>query len=609
MRIVSINVRNFRSIANADLRPQLHNAYLGPNNIGKTTVLEALNFLLNPELSTRSTVVDENDFFCRRYRTSVHGVPATTGDIDQQPSTSELSTTIRVEAVLTELDKDDLKVFPNVLVAWDDNSKCVRESTVEGEDPFSNATPAIRVCFEAWYDESEDDFIWKTYFRNDPAKLRDECLPFTREHKRRVGFLIYRDYRALHRPITLEPYSLFSQLLSSQDASPKEFERVLESSQGAFQCLFSDPNFARVVNEYKQELASYLRLAQVGPGTLSFEVTDRTREQLKSAAQLHIEDFLPLPLQKMGAGTRSLATLAMLLMIARKRGRGIIALEEPETFLFPHAQRRLVAEVLRMEGVQTFVTTHSPYVLEAMPATSYQRLVRTAQSDVSAFPVVPDAAAARKLRERFRRQLGEALLGRAAIIVEEESTRLWIQRAGTALHGMDHHGKTREALELAGIGVVTASGNSDVKQVASILMRAGLRVVAFLDQHAKMQEFVELCSSMPNLPIVFHHEKGLERILCATLPRRLLTTLLSSMPTAKHVSSVADLDALEEDEFREKAFSFLCDYKGHITMHEWLIAQLDDCDIPNVLKDAAAVIADILESERPTICSVVPRRQ
>jgi len=66
--IVRLNIERFRSICSATLFPGLHNVYLGPNNIGKTAILEALNLLLNPEIGTRGGVVDENDFYRREYR-------------------------------------------------------------------------------------------------------------------------------------------------------------------------------------------------------------------------------------------------------------------------------------------------------------------------------------------------------------------------------------------------------------------------------------------------------------------------------------------------------------------------------------------------------------
>jgi putative ATP-dependent endonuclease of OLD family len=44
-----------------------NNVLLGPNNTGKTAVLEALNLALNPAIGTRWKVLDENDFFERNY--------------------------------------------------------------------------------------------------------------------------------------------------------------------------------------------------------------------------------------------------------------------------------------------------------------------------------------------------------------------------------------------------------------------------------------------------------------------------------------------------------------------------------------------------------------
>lgn len=68
MRIVRLDIKRFRSSRLGTLFPGVHNVYLGPNNLGKTAVLEALNLLLNPELTTRGSIIDENDFYCREYR-------------------------------------------------------------------------------------------------------------------------------------------------------------------------------------------------------------------------------------------------------------------------------------------------------------------------------------------------------------------------------------------------------------------------------------------------------------------------------------------------------------------------------------------------------------
>lgn len=628
MRIVKLQIERFRSIRNATLFPTEHNVFLGPNNIGKTAILEALNLLLSPETATRGAVVEENDFYCREYRLSppaqapvaapgagndekaapgvppIEGASASAG-VETNPA-AQPPPVLRIEAVLADLDEEDLGEFSSVLVPWDPVQRQVVESADEGQDPFTSAERAVRPCFEAWYDDEEDGFAWRSFFRTDLQLARDASPPFTKQQKRHIGFLIYRDFRALQRPITLEPFALFSRLLSSQDATPKHFENVLAELEGAAQPLFREQNFARVVNEYRQELLRYLPLANIGEGLLSFEVTDRTREEVKAATQLYVSDQLPLPLQRMGAGTRSLAILAILLLIARKRGRGIIALEEPETFLFPHAQRRVVDEVVSL-ATQTFVTTHSPYVLERMPIASLQRLSRDSGATLTATPLMTDTSAARQIRDRFKKQLSEALLGRGAIIVEEESTRLWVLKASALLHGKKVGGRKLEALELQGVSVVTAGGNGDIPAVGSLLRRAGLWTMGFLDQVTD-KEFAEFTSKDPDLPLVFHTDKGLEDLLLRELPRDLIRRTLIEAPFARHNYTAVEVDAWSTEEFSKKAREFLRQHKGYQPLHEWVLDQVGEAEMPTSFKaliEFAGV--DASGGAHPSTCSLLPR--
>lgn len=592
MLIVRLDIERFRCIRQATLYPGKNNVYLGPNNVGKTTVLEALNLLLSPELGTRG-LVDENDFYCRQYRVRTqHDDPAanaTSSDVaeslevtDAPGQASSSALTIRIEAVLTGITDDDLRDFSGVVVPWDAVTREVRESAEEGEDPFAGAETAIRVCFEGWYDPEEDDFAWRSYFRTDQRLSRDDSPSFTTKHRRRIGFLIYRDFRALHRPVTVEPYLLFGRLLQSQDAAPKQFENVLDALEGTIKPLFREADFARVVSEYREELQRYLPLATAGSGELSFEVTDRTREQVKAAAQLYISDELALPLQKMGAGTRSLAILAILLVIARKRGRGIIALEEPETFLFPHAQRRVLDEVTTLAS-QTFVTTHSPYVLERMPVESFQRLIRDGTGVLLTRVLTTDTKTLSRIRERFRSQLSEALLGKGAIVVEEESVRLWILKASALLHAQKEDGKRIEALELQGVAVVTALGNGDVPTICQLLERAGLRVVGFLDQltPAKLDDCLR---KAPGIPMLFHRRSGLEDLLLECLPSILVRQTLVENPYAKHQYTEEEIAGWTAEQFASKARACFMNSKGHQPFHEWILDRVDMGSMPTTFK-------------------------
>jgi putative ATP-dependent endonuclease of the OLD family len=559
MHIVRLHIRRFRAIRDSVQFPLRKNALLGPNNVGKTAILEALNLLLTPHASSRSSLVDENDFFGRAYL----------------PLEDGTRPTISVEAVIAGLTEEDADVFHAVLLPWRALEQTVVERADEG-DPFKDAECSIRPTFEAWYDPAEDAFEWLAFHRTDSLLPREQLPRFTRDEKRHIGFLIYRDFRALHRPITLEPTALFDRLLRSKSAGARNFDAIFDHLAGSGTPLFADTPFREAVDSFGNELARYLPLGDSTP-SLKFEATDRTRAEVRAALQLYIEGAYALPLQKQGAGTRSLAILAMLLVILRNRGRGILALEEPETFLFPHAQRRVIDEVQKLCD-QLFLTTHAPTVLERMPIDGLQRVQRTADGLMTVTSIATDASQIRNVRRRLRRQLAEALLGRAAIVVEEEATRVWLLQASTLLHGTEVAGEPCETFDLLGISVVSADGNGEVPELCETLARAGIQTFGFIDATRATTPID--AAKYPRARVVYHAAQGLEDLLLASLDRVALTTAMTTAPFVKENSDAATLAALDATTFSAKAREFLRHNKGSIPFHEWLAEQTPRKDLP-----------------------------
>lgn len=569
MRIVRLHIERFRSILEATIFPAAKNALLGPNNIGKTAILESLNLLLTPHGSSRTSLVDENDFFQRQYA-SVNG-----GD----------APVIRIEAVLTGLTDDDADLFDGALIPWSNEQQSVIERTEGGTDPFLGAERAVRPCFEAWYDAEEDAFTWLAYHRTDLLLPREKMPRFTHKQKRAIGFLIYRDFRALHRPVTLEHTALFDRVLTATGSSARNFEAIFDRLAGSGAPLVEDAAFKRSVDAFGQELARYLPLG-VGETPLRFEATDRTRLQARAALQLYVDGTTSLPLQKQGAGTRSLAILAMLLVILRTRGRGILALEEPETFLFPHAQRRVIDEVQRLAD-QLFVTTHSPTILERLPIDSLHRVQRAVDGTMSVTPVATEASIMKNVRRRLRRQLAEALLGRAAVVVEEEATRIWLLHASTLLHGQSVNGELCEAFDLVGISVISADGNGEVPELCDLLQRAGVTAFGFID--ATKANMPIDAAKFPYARLVYHEAKGLEDLLVSALGRDALTEAMVEGPFVKEHSDSASLAALDASAFDAKARDFLRHNKGSIPFHEWLADRTQLQGVPQAFTRATVL--------------------
>ena len=62
MHIRTLEIKNFRGVANGRVVFQQHSLLVGGNNIGKSTVCDALDLALSPERLYRHPVIDEHDF-------------------------------------------------------------------------------------------------------------------------------------------------------------------------------------------------------------------------------------------------------------------------------------------------------------------------------------------------------------------------------------------------------------------------------------------------------------------------------------------------------------------------------------------------------------------
>src|SRR5580700_4349096 len=67
MRVARLEIKNFRGIKTACLDFDGHTLLLGMNNVGKSTVCEALELVLGPERLSRFPAVEEFDFYNAEY--------------------------------------------------------------------------------------------------------------------------------------------------------------------------------------------------------------------------------------------------------------------------------------------------------------------------------------------------------------------------------------------------------------------------------------------------------------------------------------------------------------------------------------------------------------
>jgi putative ATP-dependent endonuclease of OLD family len=67
VKVVQLEIENFRGIQSADLHFDGHALLVGPNNVGKSTICEALDLALGPDRLNKFPPVEEFDFYNGKY--------------------------------------------------------------------------------------------------------------------------------------------------------------------------------------------------------------------------------------------------------------------------------------------------------------------------------------------------------------------------------------------------------------------------------------------------------------------------------------------------------------------------------------------------------------
>lgn len=163
------------------------------------------------------------------------------------------------------------------------------------------------------------------------------------------------------------------------------------------------------------------------------------RIALKIATGTHDESAVPL--EELGSGLQSLLDLAFQESASAEGSRKIVAIEEPEAFLHPSAQRSLITRLLTSvtRDLQICITTHSPVVVEE---TTYGDI--TICRDQRFYPPKDDLEYTQRDEINTALMSGfgaEMIFGTAALFVEGEGDRQFFERIRRRVSRHDESGQ------------------------------------------------------------------------------------------------------------------------------------------------------------------------
>lgn len=469
MKVVSLKIKNFRSIKSAELKFDSHCLIVGPNNVGKSTICEALDLVLGPDRISRFPPVEEFDF-----HNAVYLIPAEAEG--EEPSTVP----IHIEVVLTDINADVENRCGQHLEFW---STVEKRPLNEGEVDQANP-PIVVTCLRletrADYNPVEDEFEAQTYYSHSLGGEPGELARVTKDVKRMFGFLYLRAVRTGSRALSLERGSLLDVILRLRGARAGLWEKAI----GRLRDLDIEKDATHldpVLQSIEERLGKYIA-SDVDGRITRLHVSQLTREHLRKTMAFFLamsKDQTPVPFQQVGTGTLNVLVLALLSFIAELKPASVIfAMEEPEIAVPPHTQRR-IADYLLQSTTQTFVTSHSPFVIERFEPEQTLLLSRGPDSSVTAKKVSEAGGLKGNDFKRYaRRGLTECMLGKGAIVVEGLTE---FHALPAAARIMEESDPTLQPLDIAGAAFFDAESESNMPKFGNFFKALGLKTFSFYD--------------------------------------------------------------------------------------------------------------------------------
>lgn len=469
MRVDRLKIENFRGIKKAELDFFGHTLLIGGNNVGKSTICEALELALGPDRQARFPVVEEFDFYNAAY-------------LDHDNGTID----IRIEVLLTDVTPTIRKSCNSYLERWNPIERKLLGQGEIGEVDGDGLQWALRLITIARYNKEEDEFQAYTHYAVSYNPEDEDVSRVPRSIKRTFGFLYLRALRTGSRALSLERGSLLDIILRIQSLQTGIWEHV----RGRLEDLTPPiddgaKNLTPVLHSIEQRLADYIPMAKPGEATRLF-VSQLTREHLRKTLSFFVSiapDQKPVPFQEVGTGTLNTLVLALLSFIAELKEENVIfAMEEPEIALPPHTQRR-ITDYLLTKTTQCLVTSHSPYVIESFEPERTLILRRDDTGTVSGKQVTLSADVKAKTYQRhLRRGFAEAMLARGVIVAEGFTEVVTLQAVAAAMEAADTN---NYPLDLAGVSIITPDGDGGVPEFGRFFVSLDLPVFAFIDQKTR----------------------------------------------------------------------------------------------------------------------------
>ncbi len=573
MKLARLRIQKFRGVKDATLFLHDQVVLVGDNNVGKSTVFEAIDLALGPDRLNRHPRIDEHDFHV--------------GDYVSPPEQPRKE--IRIEAVVTDLNEEQQNMFGDEIEWWNTAAKAFQDAPVEGIDG-PDVLASIRVTFVGYYDPEDDDFVGDTYFARSLEEGETPML-FTKKNKQFCGFLYLRSLRTASRALSLEHGSLLDIILRIKEIRPQMWEKTIGELNKFAVAADPDIGISGVLKSIDAALKKYVpREWGVSP---HLKVSTLTRENLRKVITAFIatgEGAHAAPFYRQGTGTLNMLVLAMLSQIAEDKQNVIFAMEEPETAIPPYAQKRIVHEVQKLSS-QSIFSSHSPYILEEFRIEDICVLTRGADGILKQAGIeLPASVKPKRYRQEFRTRFCEALLSRRVMVAEGATEASTIPAAARRLAELDP--ATYSSFEALGITTLDAGGDGQIADLGKLYSSLGKAVYAVCD---KQEPASEAAIKAAVTKLFMHGESDVEKLVLNNTTQAAMERFIDCIQWPQHLTASFPTPKDNAPEALSKYFAWS---KGNLGLAEF-VAQCTEPEIPEWIRQMCSDLRSLCQPANP----------
>lgn len=547
MRITKVEIKRFLGTKSLSIDvDRAVQVIAGPNNSGKTTFLKAVElFFSGKDSHDPKSFAPKNDYY------------------EEEGNRSKTY----VKVVFCDLSKTEVASFKHLL---DVKGRLQIELGItkggSAEYHFysgkkdDEAVEKIIGCHEVMYVP-----VTRTYEKGAASIHSDRLGGLVKD-------LLIRSRRGSHA------YDLFKQIQGSISEIRKVIDGVLNESKSSIERILPDAVDIRFGLPIDEEVIDFV--------ASDIEIKSRGREDISLSDE--------------GAGFQSLMSLGLIKSMAdkkRKNANVILLIEEPEAFLHPQYQRKIVDFIFDLsKRHQIFVTTHSHVVVDSIDIKCVARFKRMPDGlvqDIRSFAI--DDAEAGKLMRHLGRGNSELVFADKVILCEGESDASVVKKLISKLkkEGLSPnvsvismgsadlslvykricHRFSVDSFLILDRDKAVASGRSSIKAICRLKGKAisksdfdtideyhsvaGNSHRSALMARKKINEYFQPCN-------VFFFASDLEYALVNSIKRDVLTGLMTKSGYVKK-NQVQEINSLKEGDFMDEA-SILLHSKGRDLM-------------------------------------------